>query len=448
MRSWLSIGPIILVYLILSVSCGGPEQSVQERGRNNIILIILDTLRAENLSCYGYYRDTSPALDSLAECGTRWTSLQAQAPWTLPAHATIWTGLSVQSHRTLNPVSLETEGEDRLKLIYKLDTDLPSLPVILRDAGFATFGVVNFAILSDVYGFDQGFDEYHCHPTGEGQAAVSVDMMIEWLEEHRDERFFCVMHLYDIHSPYAPPAPYNSMFQDDPELVWFDWEIDGDSILNAEEVQTAIDMYDGEIRWVDDNLSRLFAWLRTNGLEGETMIVVMADHGEEFLEHGWVLHGTTLYQEVLHVPLIMSGPGIPAGVVDSTRVGQFDILPTLIAWAGLESDAYFDGVNILEDPDPYRSIPSSETSLPPWTDRYPLASSVSGSVKTIMMNDMEEFVTYRLDEDPQEIQPLPGDSIGMESVLYYWATPPRGFPEFAQSDPRSIQALRDLGYID
>ncbi len=447
MRSY-SIIPLLLAAVMSVLSCGGPEHPVPGNGRHNIILIILDTLRADHLSCYGYHRETSPVIDSLAATGTRWSAAQAQAPWTLPAHATIWTGLSVQSHRTLNPIAVESEDNDRLKLIYKLDTDLPSLPVLMRDGGFATFGVANFTILSDIYGFDQGFDTYSCHPTGEAQAAVSVDMMIEWLEHNRDERFFCMMHLYDIHSPYAPPAPYNTLFQDDPQLTWFDWALEGDSILNIDSVQAAIDLYDGEIGWVDDNLSRLFAWVRANGLEDETLIVIVADHGEEFLEHGWVLHGTSLYQEVLHVPLIMSGPGVEPGLVNPTRVGQFDLLPTLTAWAGIESEGTFDGVDILADPDPLRSIPSSETSSPPWTDRYPLASTVSGNTKTIMMNDLEEFTTYMLDADPHEINPLPGDSSGMESVLYYWATPPKGFPDFAESDPRSLQALRDLGYID
>ncbi len=432
--------------MLLILSCGGPEHPVPGNERHNIILIILDTLRPDHLSCYGYHRNTSPAIDSLAANGTIWAKAQAQAPWTQPAHATIWTGLTVQSHGTKNPVF--ADGEDRRKLIYMLDESLPSLPFLLQNAGFATLGIVNFTILSKAYGFARGFDEYHCHPTGQGRAGISVDMAIDWLEKNRDERFFCLIHLYDIHSPYSPPPPYNTSYQDDPSMTFFDWIIEDDSILNAADRQLAIDMYDGEIRWVDDNLARLFAWLRANRLEDETLVVIMADHGEEFLEHGGVLHGETLYQEVLHVPLIMSGPGITPGLTDSTRVGQFDILPTLLAWAGVENDSDFDGVNILDDPDPRRFIPSSETSLPPWAEHRQLACVVSGDMKTMAMNDLKEFLSFDLHADPTEQEPLPADSIGMEKVLYYWATPPRAHPRFADADPTSIQALRDLGYVD
>ncbi|MBD3278092.1 MAG: sulfatase-like hydrolase/transferase [Candidatus Aegiribacteria sp.] len=442
---------IFILLGLLSYSCKDPDQYdalPPDNPRQNILLIIIDTLRADHLSCYGYSRQTSPSLDSLAESGTIWSNAQAQAPWTLPAHATIWTGLSVRSHRTLNPVAAGEENGEVVKLIYELDTDLPSLPVILRDAGFSTFGLANFTILSSIYGFNEGFDTYSCHPTGEGRAAVSVDSLMLWLDDHHRERFFCMLHLYDVHSPYSPPGGFNTAFQDDPDNTFFDWELDGDTILNRDDLQLAVDLYDGEIRWVDENLDRLFRRLRRYDLEDETLVLVMSDHGEEFLEHGWVLHGNTLYQEALHVPLIMSGPGIDAGVVDTTWIGQFDILPTLIAWAGVESDAVFDGTDILDSPDPQRAIPSSGNTPLQWQEQWPIASSVSGGVKTIMMNNMEDFVTYRLNEDPAEMNPLPGDSGGIEDVLYYWASPQIGFPEFAESDPQSIQALKDLGYLD
>lgn len=451
MKYVLNAAALLILVFSLFTSCANTDEDAAgppENPRQNIVLIIIDTLRADHLSCYGYSRNTSPALDSLAGSGTMWTNAQAQAPWTLPSHATIWTGLSVRSHRTLNPIAVSDDSGEVVKLIYKLDTDLPSLPVLLNDAGFSTRGLANFTILSDLYGFDQGFDQYSCHINGEGRAGVSVDSLIIWLEDHHRERFFCMLHLYDVHSPYAPPAPYNTAFQDDPDARYFDWELEGDSILNRDGLPLAIDLYDGEIRWVDDSLSRLFAWLRRNGLEDETLVVVVSDHGEEFLEHGWVLHGNTLYQEALHVPLIMSGPGIEPGKVDSTWVGLFDILPTLISWAGIESDAQFDGTDILGSPDPDRIIPSSGPSPLPWQEQWPIASVVSGSVKTIMMNDMEDFVTYMLTEDPAELNPLPGDSSGIQDVLYYWASPQIGHPDFAESDSRSIQALKDLGYIN
>ena len=442
----------ILLSLLVIIACADSKDETEENlsqtdPQQNIILIIIDTLRADHLSCYGYHRNTSPAIDSLAAEGTLWANAQAQAPWTLPAHATIWTGLSVRSHRTLNPVPIITDNGETQKLIYTLDKDLPSLPVLLNEAGFSTRGIANFTILSDVYGFDAGFDQYSCNEDGAGRAGISVDSLIIWLDEHSDERFFCMMHLYDVHSPYSPPEPYNTAFQEDPDVGFFDWEISDDEILNKGGRDIAIDLYDGEISWVDDNLSRLFSWVRENSLEDETLIVVISDHGEEFLEHDWVLHGETLFQEVLRIPLIMSGPGIERGTIDSTFVGQFDLLPTLLSWAGVECTSYFDGIDILNGPGGDRVIPSSGTSNFVWTERDQMASTVYNHSKTIMMNEMQDFVSFDLVNDPAEQIPLPGDSAGIEDVLYYWATPQRGFPGFASSDEATIQTLRDLGYI-
>lgn len=445
--SWIIVLSIIVV-MSCSCSVDEPSSDLSQNGlQKNIILIIIDTLRADHLSCYGYHRYTSPAIDSLAAEGTIWANAQAQAPWTLPAHATIWTGLSVRSHRTLNPVPVVTDNDEIVKLIYTLDTDLPSMPVSLRDAGFSTFGIANFMILSDVYGFDVGFDQYSCNDDGEGRAGISVDSLMIWLEDHNDERFFCMVHLYDVHSPYSPPAPYNTAFQDDPSIEYFDWEIENNEILNKSGKDIAIDLYDGEISWVDDNLSRLFGWVRENNLADETLIVVMSDHGEEFLEHDWVLHGKTLYQEVLHIPLIMSGPGIERGMIDSTYVGQFDLLPTLLSWADVEYSSYFDGTDILNGMGGDRVIPSSGTSNFSSHGSNQMASTVINHSKTFMMNDMEDFMSFDLISDPGEQTPLPGDSAGIEDVLYYWATPPLGFPGFAATDETTIQALRDLGYI-
>ena len=431
------------------------ENLSQTDPQQNIILIIIDTLRADHLSCYGYHRNTSPAIDSLAAEGTLWANAQAQAPWTLPAHATIWTGLSVRSHRTINPVPMMTDSAETLKLLHTLDTDLPSLPVLLNEAGFSTRGISNSPWVSNIYGFDVGFDQFSCHNTGHGRAGTSVDSLIIWLDEHSDERFFSMIHLFDVHAPYNPPRPYNVIYQGDPNVGYFDWEISGDEILNKEDLDIAIALYDGEICWVDDNLSRLFSWVRENNLGDETLIVITSDHGEEFLEHDWVLHGETLYQEVLRIPLIMSGPGIERGMIDSTFVGQFDLLPTLLSWAGVESNSHFDGTDILNGFNEQRVIPSSGSlnsfdrnqSNSALTEENQMASTVYNHFKTTMMVDMEEFVSYDLFSDPGEQTPLPGDSAGIEDVLYYWATPQRGFPGFADSDEATIQTLRDLGYI-
>jgi len=428
------------------IAPGPPPDNSQQ----NIILIIIDTLRADHLSCYGYHRNTSPSIDSLAAEGTIWLNAQAQAPWTQPAHATIWTGLSVRGHGTLNPVAVTGDSGQPVKLIYELDRNLPTISTQLSDAGFSTMGLANFVILSSTYGFSEGFDSYSCRRDGQGVAGASVDSVISWLGENGSQRFYCMLHLYDVHSPYNPPPPHNTAFQDDPQLTRFDWDLDDGQVLNSSEVEKAIDLYDGEIAYVDHHLNRLFRWIRHNGLEDETLIVVMSDHGEEFLEHGWVLHGTTMYQEVMHVPLIMSGPCIPRGVTDSTWIGQYDILPTLLSWADVDVKGACEGTDILAESISPRVIPSSGTTDSPWRPCEQMAAVVSSSdnIKTFMLKGMEDFVSYDLQADPAEENPMEADSNAIEQVLYYWATPQIGSPEFANSDEQAIRTLRDLGYID
>lgn len=444
---------LLLVSLLMPLfSCADQDSSYNQLSietveHKNIILIIIDTLRADHLSCYGYHRPTSPALDSLARSGILWTDAQAQAPWTLPAHATIWTGLSVKSHGTLASSNWNL-GDERGKN-FALDPALPTAPALLSQAGFTTWGIANVCLLRDIYGFNRGFDYYSCSNSGHGKAAESVDSLIDWLSENNDERFFCMLHLYDVHDPYDPPQPYDRMFDPEGSQGITTWQTEDGVPMNLEDRDHLEAMYDGEIAWVDSNLGRLFSWMRTAGLADNTLIVVTSDHGEEFLEHGGVDHGHTLYQELVHIPLIMAGPGIGEGLTNSTTVGQFDILPTLLAWAGLESDAHFDGTDILQPGlDVNRPIPASGVAPRPLDTMPHLASVVVNREKTIIMADLETTVSYDLNMDTGENDPLPGDSTGIEEALYYWATPPVGAPEHAVPDQVATDALRDLGYID
>ncbi len=445
-------GKVYLVLLLSLLSCSdqgriGNQLPVEIAGHKNIILIIIDTLRADHLSCYGYHRPTSPTLDSLARSGILWTNAQAQAPWTLPAHATIWTGLSVKSHGTTGVLGW-SRGDEGGKN-FALDPALPTAPELFSQAGFTTWGLANVAVLRDIYGFNRGFDYYSFNNTGHGKAAESVDSLIYWLNEHNDERFFCMLHLFDVHDPYDPPQPYDRMFDPEGAQGITTWQTEDGVPINLEDRDHLEAMYDGEIAWVDSNLGRLFSWMRTAGLADNTLIIVTSDHGEEFLEHGGVFHRTTFYQEVVHIPLIMAGPGIGEGLTNSTTVGQFDILPTLLAWSGLESDTHFDGTDILQPGlDINRPIPASGNTPLPLDTLPQLASVVVNREKTIIMTDLETTVSYDLNMDTGENDPLPGDSTGIEKVLYYWATPPVGAPEYAVPDQEATDALRDLGYID
>ncbi|MBD3277913.1 MAG: sulfatase-like hydrolase/transferase [Candidatus Aegiribacteria sp.] len=448
---------VLLLAAMLFLSCGGSDPDQQDltgtpdhsgpASRKSFLLIIIDTLRADHLSCYGYSRYTSPSIDSLAANGTVWTRAQAQSPWTLPSHATIWTGLSVRSHRTVTNCNWSSDSTADKNMA--LDETLPTLPLLMQDAGYSTFGLANVCLLSDNYGFHRGFDHYYCRNAGHGMAAASVDSLMEWLAEHKEEDFFCMLHLYDVHAPYDPPGQYARLYDSESSSDATGWNVQNDTIMNLQDRERLVAMYDGEISWIDYNLYRLFKWLRENDLDGRTVVILTSDHGEEFLDHGWIDHGHSLYQEVVHIPLIMSGPGIEQGKIDSSAVGQFDILPTVLALADIDDSTNCDGADILSGGlQPDRWVPSSAVAPLPWRENNHMASVLSGELKTVAVNDLDSLVTFNIVIDKSEAQPLPPDSQGVHDLLYYWASPQIGFPEPATPDRQQTETLRDLGYID
>ena len=439
--------------LLFLVACGSTEESADTAGsgrsptHKNVILIIIDALRPDHLSCYGYHRFTSPSLDSLAAGGTVWLNARSQAPWTLPSHATIWTGTTPRTHMTRADAAWQNTGGPRLN--YALDPELPSLPVILSEEGFATCGIANVILLSEKFGFDEGFHSYSCAEADQGGAEVSVDSLIQWIDNNGSSRFFCMLHLFDVHDPYDPPGVYGELFGSGSTSQAVTWEVKDDSLMNPQDRDHLMANYDGEIAWVDYNLSRLFRRLRETGLSDSTLIVVTSDHGEEFLDNGWILHGSSLHRELLHVPLIMSGPGIEEGlVVEETPVGLMDLMPTLLAWTGIPCPESVQGIDILGGDIPSgRMLPASGVAFYRPDSLPQLASVRVGDIKTIGYENLEYFQSYDLSRAPEEVRPMEPDSIYVEMVLQYWASPQLGDPDLVDSD-ESESRLRDLGYID
>ena len=419
----------IAVPLMLAAACGAT------RGTSGAILIIIDALRADHLGCYGYTRDTSPVLDSLAASGVIFRNCQAQSPWTLPSCATIVSGLSVRSHGTV------TRGRST----YRLDENMKTLPAVLAEEGFTTGGIVNNPLLSHSIGFADHMDYYRYYPQGDGRAGETVDEALEWLRGNAEGSFFLMIHIMDPHAPYSPPAPYDMEYSDVGASAGIGWIMDRDepgTVLNPEDRDHLVNMYDGEIRWTDRQLGRLFSGVREMGLSDSLLIIVVADHGEEFLEHGGVDHGHTLYQELLHVPLIIAGSSISPGTDVENNVAQFDIMPTVLDHFGIPIPADVQGLSLLREIPLNRELPSSGLR------NVNLASVLLGKGKVIGDMDTFEYVFYDLDPDPEEHEPVEPDPRAVAGLEDYWSTPPVFEPPLVDNEAEVQQTLRDLGYIN
>jgi arylsulfatase len=440
---------VLAAALAVLLSCGGPgpdRAGGDGGGGLNVLLLIVDTLRADHVHCYGYHREITPTIDSLAAEGTMWAYVQGQAAWTLPAIATIYSGLPERAH-------LAGMREERL---YRLADELDVLPEILGRNGWETAGFYNVPVLGPGYGFDQGMD----HVDVQGcRLAVDADVInskfLAWLDGGRsgDGPFFAVLHYFDPHYPYDPPPQYQGLFTpaDHPSTHWA--TAPSKMLLNAnrlgrltsEDYRRLEDLYDGEIAFVDREIGRMLAELRRRGLADSTLVILVADHGEEFAEHGGLLHGFSLHREETRVPLVISGPGFSGGGVDSTVVSQMDLLPTVLEVAGLEDETgpwSRWGVSLAGDPPADRVLPSSGFA----SDAETYTTVRQGHRRLFWDYESDRAVLFDLESDPMEQESLPPDSVLLEEAGLYWATPAVAIPAEVPGTQARVETLRDLGY--
>ena len=344
-------------YLMLVCACVVMGSCTESRRPPNILLISIDSLRSDHLGSYGYFRNTSPNLDKLAAEGARFETAIAPSPWTLPSHVTMLTGRHPAAHGV-------TTNRRRL------GEDIPTLAEVLRVAGYATAGFVSGPYLRDDFGYDRGFEIYDqsmaaLSPDASREGISSpqlIEALLGWLGEHQAESperpFFAFLHLWDVHYDFAPPPPWDTLF--DPG---YEGSIDGRYVeslgkgLSERDLAHVIALYDGEIGFTDSQLGRLFAAMETRGLRPDTLIIVTADHGEEFLEHGKIGHAMEVFDESLRVPLIFSFPGkIQPGLVIEEQVRLMDLPRTILGLAGIEAP------QIGMPPD----APLQDKDLSPW----------------------------------------------------------------------------------
>jgi arylsulfatase A-like enzyme len=297
----------------------------------NLVLISLDTLRADHLGCYGRAGNPSPAIDSLAAAGVRFADASATSPWTLPSHVSMLTGLYPGSHGVRQHS-------------HRLGHERVTLAESLAEQGFQRFAVVNSLNFGRRYGVLQGFDPDAIHYVPEvidiagselivNSAPRVVEKAYEFLDGRDPERpFFLFLHFYDAHTDFTPKRSYRRRF-----TTPYEGAVTGSTEqllrvrrtggkLSDADIRHLTELYDAEIRQLDDVLAGFFAELELRGRREDTLVVLTSDHGEEFQEHGGLLHGHTQYQELLAVPLILRGPGIPPGrvVTDESRRHRAD----------------------------------------------------------------------------------------------------------------------------
>lgn len=328
-----------------SLACWfNPRLCVPRTEARPIILISLDTLRADHLGCYGYGRPTSPHLDALAGDSVTFLNTFAPAPWTLPSHVSLMTGLNCVNHQVTQ--------NDR-----QLDPAVPTLAESLHRLNYVNAAFTGGGYVSGLYGFSRGFDSYNVRGTvldRDSAARIGRDAA-GWIRANRDKEFFLFLHTYQIHNPYYTPEPYNEAFLSPGDPLKdinmghynHEWRYKPEPEAWRRNVMA---LYDAEILYTDAALVELvIQTLKELGLYDRTLLIITADHGEEFFEHGAWLHTHSVYDETLKVPLIMKLPGgAHRGLRVERRARLIDVMPTVLDEVGLRPlGPELDGESLL-----------------------------------------------------------------------------------------------------
>ncbi len=418
------------------------------------LVIVVDSLRADHMSAYGYERETTPVLDAISADGLRFEQPLAQAPWTKPSVASIFTGTYSGVHRVLSAKTVV----DGKPLTDSLSSKFVTLAEAVKQAGLATAGFGMKLHLRAQYGFDQGFDAYDMEV---GDAAAINGALVRWLKRRDPERFFVYLHYNDPHYPYSPGEEWGRFGTVEPTI-----QINGDTKraiqggtmeLTEEHAQELRDAYDGEILYNDHEIGRLLEAIRHRGYSN-VLVIFTADHGEEFLDHGDITHGQSLYAELLRVPMILGGSGLPdaaRGTVRPEPVQTIDVYNTILDLEGLPVPPFVQGRS-------FAPLLRGE----PWTpaeaySQRPLEDTVvdaSGRYKLIRYLETGETRLFDLLEDPGELRPLVEghderiaeltallDAWAADSLALFETVQPQ---DLAPLDPEIEERLRSIGYVD
>jgi len=397
-------------------------------GPDNLLLITIDTLRADRLGAYGHAAARTRHLDRLAAEGVRFEQALSPAPITLPAHASLFTGLYPFTHGVRN------NGN------FFLDEKVPTLATLLKARGYRTAAFVSSFILDRRYGLARGFDTYDDRMEGADPAVIALEaerrgdrtaqLLEKWLQEPPagPGPFFAWLHLYDPHEPYRPPRPFRDLFAQSP--------------------------YDGEVAFSDAIVASVLDRLEQTGQGGRTLVAVVGDHGESLGDHGEETHTMFVYESALRVPFILWRPGLlPAGRVVREPVRSTDLAPTLLELLGVAAPPMPDGRSLvpLIEGRPAGAVPPlyAETLLPQlYMNWAPLRSLRDERWKLIEAPRPE---LYDLASDPREETNLfarePRTAAALQSALAALTGPGGGAMSTARLDREALEKLAALGYV-
>jgi arylsulfatase A-like enzyme len=454
----------ISVWLLtsLAVSLPGCGRWLRPPAKPPIILIIIDTLRADHVGAYGYSRPTTPNLDKFAVQAQRYDNAQAPATWTVPSMASLFTGVYPWRHG-VNTATLT--GHRGVEMQPVLSDRFVTLAETLKKAGYATYGATANGHMGPQFGMAQGFDHYESFMfLNRGAVAKVIENWNRDLRKlyRRGQPFFLYVHYFDPHHPYQANKPWINKWRPNVDLDWVK-DIAGNHFTGAvasgrfyehpEEMQFLIDLYDSEVAAVDasvDQVLRVLPDLR------RCLIVVTSDHGEAFGDHQNMMHGQDLYAETLRVPLFIKWPGNEfAGSLVNEPVSLVDLYPTLAKLAGAAPPDYLDGVDIRPLGRGEKSGPRAIFAATGRSDGTRWSGVLAGGFKWMRHDSVGTELLYRYVNDPTDTQNLTRrNPEAVERLRRLWderANAEILFPPGDTGvgiDPAAREQLKNLGYIN
>ncbi len=439
----------------IALSCGS-----ELTGPHNIVLITIDTMRADRLSSYGYFRNTSPNLDSFSKDALVFERCYAPIATTLPSHLSLFTGTYPEEHSVL------ANARDSKRRFVPSPT-LKTFAKLASDAGYRTGAFVSGAPVKRFTGLDSGFDEFDEPEGPERPAEETNEAVYKWLEEIGDEPYFLWIHYFDPHSPFAPPPPFDAVYMTDEEQIFYLGEhsfIRGDVEMGGTTYKTADinNLYDGEVRYVDQQFGKLIDKLSGTSRWERTAVVIAGDHGEALGQHDLWHHGD-VWEEQLRVPLIIKVPGKP-GFRVRNPISIVDVFPTLLGLVEFPGAGPFlsqaTGVDIMAtEAVPYRFAQSRAREMGDnlISEHY----SISGNRWKYHHRLSGDDALFDLSLDPYELTNViaeqPDTAAALlrtiqETIAKQTENHQKFFADAPSKsellDPKALKELRALGYID